>query len=111
MTLPEAFPAPDLFQAWVEEAQKVWGDTVYVYYALPITWSGRGRASQHTTPITGLEHHKISKEEWEANRAESKRQTMEAFMGRLKYSYTRYERRVAEPGWVETLAKVLKERT
>ena len=36
----------------------IYGDTEYVYHALPVSWRRvRGRRGEHTTPITGLEQY------------------------------------------------------
>jgi hypothetical protein len=53
----------------------------------------------------------VTREEYEAGIAESKRCQFEAFMGRYPRSYILYERKIARPGWREELTKMLETAT
>ena len=83
------------------------GETEYKYYAIPIRWNSR--AKSHIRQITGIEKLEITKEEWLANKDESKRLNHQAFMSKLKISYKDYKRRVSKNGWREELTKWLKD--
>ena len=99
--------------AFIGAARKEWGDTQFKYYAIPVSWSrsgGRRSRYQHMHPVTGLDRYVISEQEWLDNVEKGKRDRMEAFMGRLRGSYTDYQRRVDVPGWREKVIELLKER-
>ena len=90
----------------IEEMVKLYGETEYQYYAIPISYS-RG---QHERPITSLERYEITKEKYEENEAIGKWVRHKAFMGTLKDSYISYEKRVSKAGWREKLIGLLEEK-
>ena len=87
------------------KAIQEFGETEFKYYAIPIVWRNGG----HSTPLTGLERYEVTEEEWIERRDESKKHRIDAFMGKLKRSYTNYERRPGIPLWKEKLIKLVKE--
>ena len=90
----------------VEVARDRFGEGEYKYYAIPVSWRKRGRRpGQHFTPITGLDKFEVSKDEWVKEYEESKANCTDAFMGRLKRSYTKYRCECVKDGWREKLAE------
>ena len=95
-------PLNDLLNLLVAKAREEFGEATYKYYAIPVSWKS-GRHGGHTRPITGLERYEITKEEWEHNKEESKKQRVAVFVGEHKRSYTDYEKRRVADGWKEKL--------
>lgn len=93
-------------------AREHFGEAEFKYYAIPCTWrwEGRGKKGTHYTPITGLERYETTKDVYDKNKAESKRISMDAFLGRMKgRNYTEHKRRIEKDGYLQVLIKKLKE--
>ena len=89
----------------IEAAKNEFGEPEYRYFNVFVLWCGGGRGrSGHHTVSTKTE---ITKGEYEALEAESKRARTEAFMGRLKTSYHRVEKEMVKEGWKENLLKII----
>ena len=86
-------------QILIDAAKIVYGEAEYEYYAIPVYW----RRDGHTRPITGLGEFKITCEEYEKNKSKGKKDATDAFMGKLKRTYTSYERRIVKDGWRQQL--------
>lgn len=95
-------------QALIQLAKQIYGETTYKYYAIPVLWrSGRGsRKGYHSSPITGLDRYEISKEKWEVGKEQSKKDRMDAFMGKMRTSYMNYTREIDKPGWRENIIEI-----
>lgn len=103
-------PSPELLSSldrFGTIASKEWGETEYWYLAIPVRWSGRGRNAGHVRPITGLEKYEVTKAVYDEKKPESTRARSDAFMGKMKCSYTDYQRRVKVKGWREKLIEHL----
>ena len=87
------------------KAIEEFGETEFKYYAIPIIWRNGG----HSTPLTGLERYEVTEAEWIEHREESRKHRTDAFMGKLKQSYTAYERRPGIPEWKTKLVELVKE--
>lgn len=88
-------------------ARSEFGETQWRYEKKLISWIRfRRRPGSHSTPIGDGEP--VTKEEYDANIAESKRRDLEAFMGRYPQSYTRYDKKISTPGWRERLIEMIK---
>mgnify|MGYP001609525821 FL=1 len=80
------------------------GEPAFRYYKKYVVWSKfRRKPGYHVTPIGDGDE--VTREEYEANIAESKRQRGEAFMGRLPHSYWEYGQKMIRDGWREALIK------
>ena len=91
--------------ALAHKAIEEFGETEFKYYAIPIIW----RKGAHSTPLTGLERYEVTEAEWIEHREESRKHRMDAFMGKLKQSYTAYERRPGIPEWKTKLIELVKQ--
>jgi len=91
--------------ALAHKARDEFGETEFKYYAIPIRW----RNGAHSTPLTGLERYEVTEAEWIEHREESRKHRTDAFMGKLKQSYTAYERRPGIHGWKTKLIELVKE--
>lgn len=92
----------------VELARKEFGETQWRYSKKQVTWSRfRNRPGSHFVPCG--EGDEVTQAEYDANIAESKRLEVEAFMGRCKHSYVRYDKNIAVPGWRERLVEMIRE--
>ncbi|NEV75536.1 hypothetical protein DYI24_00375 [Rhodopseudomonas sp. BR0C11] len=78
------------------------GEAEYRYDKRHVTWTKfRREPGYHCSPTgPGTE---VSKEEYDANIAQSDRCRSEAFMGRFQQSYWLYGRTMSKPGWRERL--------
>lgn len=94
----------DLLDQIIAKYRSQHGEPEYRYFKKLVVWTKfRREPGYHCTPIgDGTE---ISKEEYEANIADSARFCTEAFMGRLPQSYWKYDRKMVKDGWREILVK------
>lgn len=101
----------DASSSLIAVAKEIFGETEFKYYAIPVTWrNGRKRGGgSHFTPVTGIEKYEVTEMEFNQNREQSKRDSLDAFMGRLKSSYTKYEKRISKPGWREGILEFFKQ--
>lgn len=81
-----------------------YGEPGYRYSKKYIQWTKfRRQRGYHSSPCgPGTE---VSKAEYEANTAQSKKNVLEAFMGRFPQSYWRYDKELSKDGWREVLIK------
>lgn len=86
----------------IAEYKAAHGEPEYRYHKRYMRWSKeRRKPGNHWSPIgDGPE---VTREEYEANLAQSKRDAGEAFMGRLPRDYWEYYRRMSKDGWRERL--------
>ncbi len=96
----------ELLSGVVKKAREEFGEASYKYYAIPVSWRP-GKHGGHTRPITGIERFEITKEEWEQNKEESRKQRRAAFVGEHKRGYTDYEERRIVDGWKEKLTALI----
>ncbi len=87
----------------VQMARQLYGEPSYTYHAKDVRYSSRSR--EHMSVIgNGPE---ISQADYEANVAKGKADHMDAFMGRMKRSYVRYEKHQVAPAWREKLIEAI----
>jgi hypothetical protein len=93
----------------VQWAKTEFGEPEFTYSKKRASWTrGHGPRSPASHWIAIGAGQPVSKEEYDANIEESKRNELEAFMGRLKRSYWRYEATMSKPGWRERLIDLIK---
>lgn len=88
----------------IAQYREQYGEPEYRYFKIHVSWSKpRRQRGRHFMPIgPGTT---VTKEEYEANIAESNRLVGEAFMGRCTWNYWRYDREMVKDGWREVLIK------
>jgi hypothetical protein len=89
----------DLLDQTIDDYRRRHGDPEYRYFKKRGVFSRR----EHIFAIG--EGEEVTKEEYDANIAESERLGKEAFWGRLKQSYWKYYRNKSKDGWREALVK------
>jgi hypothetical protein len=87
----------------IQMARELYGEPSYTYHVKEVRYSPRTKSHSYTIG-DGPE---CSREEYEANVAQSKADETERFMGRLKRSYKRYDREQVAPAWREKLIALL----
>lgn len=76
----------------------------YRYFRKHVAWvKERRKPGYHVTPFRDGEE--VSREEYEANIAESEKSRSAAFMGRLPTAYWSYNRKMVKEGWREILIR------
>lgn len=94
----------DCLDLLIGAARAEFGETEYQYFRVPVYWHKCRRQPGYHTAGTKVE---ISKEEYEASEADSKKARTDAFMGRLQGNYSRVEREISKEGWKEHLLKII----
>lgn len=87
----------------IEQYRSQHGEPEYRYFKRLVVWSRDRRKGCHIVPIGDGEA--VTKEEYEANCAETKRIRTEAFYGRWPRNYWEYHRKMIKDGWREVLIK------
>lgn len=93
-----------LLDGVIEHYRSMHGDPEYHHFKRLIIWTKeRRKPGYHVSPIG--DGQPVSKEEYEANIAESNFNRGEAFMSRLPRNYWEYHRKLTKDGWRERLMK------
>jgi hypothetical protein len=102
-------PVEDALGELIEVARMCFGETEYRYYKLAHVWHGTRRNGSYFSSATN-KGTPITKEQYDANVAQGKKDSVDAFMERRKgLTYYTYEREVSKNGWYEELSNLLKE--
>jgi hypothetical protein len=89
--------------AAVSAARLLFGEPEYTYHKKQVVW--RSREKSHFVDINVGPQ--ITREEYEANATQSALNETARFMGRLKQTYWRYERKQVAPAWREKLLELV----
>jgi hypothetical protein len=84
-------------------ARAEFGEPEFRYFKKRVSWHPRDKC--HFIPVGDGDE--VSREEYETNAAQAGVNEMERFMGRLKATYTRYDRKQVAPAWREELLKLI----
>lgn len=60
--------------------------------------------------VSCITHPEVTKEEYFKNIQNSKKLSMESFMGKLKCSYDEYRIEVSEPGYLQKIKEIIEEK-
>ena len=93
-------------------ARSEYGEPTYKHFRTEYAWRCRTRkprrAGQHVLCISS-QPPECTREEYEANNEQGKRDSTEAFMGRLPRTYYTWERKLTNDGWPQKLIEMIVE--